>query len=100
MAPGVDSLNVATAAAVALHHLARTPPENLRPPPPRQTRGTARVSHSLNLVARYPVRNQRWRCSDDPWVNDSGFTRPCTFSWMRSSPMAEAASRPSAMSAR
>ncbi len=26
MAPGVDSLNVATAAAVALHHLARTPP--------------------------------------------------------------------------
>ena len=26
MAPAVDSLNVATAAAVALHHLARTQP--------------------------------------------------------------------------
>jgi tRNA G18 (ribose-2'-O)-methylase SpoU len=25
MAPGVDSLNVATAAAVALHHLSRSP---------------------------------------------------------------------------
>ncbi|MDP9071454.1 MAG: RNA methyltransferase, partial [Actinomycetota bacterium] len=38
MAPGVDSLNVATAAAVALHHLAGDLGD--ASPPPRRRAGT------------------------------------------------------------
>ena len=45
-----------------------------------------------------PWRNQRWRASAEPWVQLSGFTRPWVFSWMRSSPTAEAAERASLMS--
>jgi hypothetical protein len=44
------------------------------------------------------VVNQRWRCSLDPCVHDSGFTWP-EAAWMRSSPTADAALRASAISA-
>ena len=47
MAPGVDSLNVATAAAVALHHLARHAAALTDLWEPSDARGAARVSQSL-----------------------------------------------------
>jgi len=39
------------------------------------------------------------RCSDEPWVQLSGVTRPCVSCWIRSSPTAAAASRAAAKSA-
>ena len=45
-----------------------------------------------------PRTNQLCRCSADPCVHDSGTTRPCVRSWMRSSPTAAAASSASATS--
>jgi hypothetical protein len=46
------------------------------------------------VAAREPAR----RCSEVPCVKVSGFTWPWVFSWIRSSPIAAAASRPSLMS--
>ena len=45
-----------------------------------------------------PRTNQLCRCSAEPCVHDSGMTRPCVRSWMRSSPTAAAASSASATS--
>src|SRR6478752_4599923 len=42
--------------------------------------------------------NQRCRCSAEPWVHDSGLTRPEVFFWIRSSPTDSAASMASRMS--
>jgi len=57
----------------------------------------AKVSQDWAPEVR-PVVNQRWRCSLDPCVHDSGFTWP-EAAWMRSSPTADAALRASAISA-
>jgi hypothetical protein len=58
----------------------------------------AKVSQERGSPDWYPVENQCWRCVADPWVHVSGSTRPVAARWMRSSPTAAAASRPSAMS--
>jgi hypothetical protein len=31
-----------------------------------------KVSQDFSVPLRMPVRNQRVRCSDDPWVKESG----------------------------
>ena len=41
--------------------------------------------------------NHSWRCADEPWVHDSGSTRPWTRAWIRSSPTAAAAFSASAI---
>jgi hypothetical protein len=56
------------------------------------------VSQSFGRPESMPRLNQRTRCSDEPWVNDSGTTRPCVCFCRRSSPIAVAALSPSAMS--
>ena len=47
---------------------------------------------------RSPRSNHCWRWSDEPWVQVSGSTVMPACSWMRSSPTASAAARPSSMS--
>lgn len=57
----------------------------------RALRFHPKVLQAFRSPERYPSRNQLRRCSADPWVHDSGFTRPCACCWMRSSPTASAA---------
>jgi hypothetical protein len=56
------------------------------------------VSQSFGRPESMPRLNQRTRCSDEPCVNDSGTMRPCVCFCKRSSPIAVAALRASAMS--
>ena len=35
------------------------------------------VSQLCGPLPSMPATNQLWRCSDEPWVHDSGVTRPC-----------------------
>ena len=44
--------------------------------------------------------NHSWRCSDEPWVQVSGLTWPWVCSWIRSSPMTDAASSACAICSR
>ena len=58
----------------------------------------ANVSQAAGSPVEYPFLNQLERCSADPCVQVSGFTAAPALAWMRSSPTAEAACRPSSMS--
>ena len=57
-----------------------------------------KVLHESTLPDWSPRRSHSTRCSDDPWVNDSGTTVPCDWRCSRSSPMAAAALSPSSAS--
>jgi hypothetical protein len=56
------------------------------------------VSQSAGSPERIPVVNQCWRAAAEPWVKVSGVTQPRVCFWMRSSPIAAAASSASAIS--
>src|SRR5512134_1105934 len=58
----------------------------------------ASVSQSDNWRLSMPTRNQCTRCFEDPCVNASGTTVPCERFCIVSSPICEAAFRPSSMS--
>src|SRR5215470_17610943 len=64
------------------------------PRPPAHGRAVSKVLHWFTSPDSSPARNQRTRCADEPWVKDSGDTRPLDCCWRRSSPMAAAALRP------
>ena len=53
--------------------------------------GVERVAAVDRAGVRGRCENHSWRCSDEPCVHVSGFTWPCVCSWMRSSPMTDAA---------
>src|SRR6185295_1975607 len=53
------------------------------------------VSPCLKSPVSSPLRNQRTLCSEVPWVNESGTTRPCAWRCKRSSPTELAAPRAS-----
>src|SRR5690606_4008318 len=59
---------------------------------------TENVSQLPTSPRSSPVRNQRARCCDVPWVKPSGTTTPWVRRWMLSSPTAAAALRASSMS--
>ncbi len=63
-----------------------------------QSCAAANVSQAAGSPVSSPRLNQRMRCSELPCVNPSGTTRPCVCFWMRSSPIALAARRPSSTS--
>ena len=63
-----------------------------------QSLAAVNVSHWPGSPVSIPRLNQRTRCAELPWVNESGTTRPWAWRWRRSSPIAAAAFRPSSMS--
>ena len=72
-------------------------------PPPRGREGSAdglgreRVA-LVDVAGLVALVNHVIRASAEPWVHDSGVTRPCIFSWIRSSPTADAADSADLMS--
>jgi hypothetical protein len=58
------------------------------------------VSHPSMRPACIPRRNHSTRCADEPCVKFSGAMRPVDMRWIRSSPIAAAAFKPSSTSPR